>query len=212
MKIKTFVSRDFQENCYVIWDETTLETAIIDPGMMQSHEVAYLYKFLEEQKLKVKYILLTHSHLDHAAAAAALSRLYGVEICGNMGDEWYASNMQAQAEMFMLPYKLESFAIGKPLNDGDKLTLAGETIEVLATPGHTQGGITFYLPSFSCAFAGDTIFACSIGRTDLPGGNYDMLLQSIRNKIFSLPHDTLIYCGHGPHTSVDSEMLNNPYV
>ncbi|MGN1264480.1 MAG: MBL fold metallo-hydrolase, partial [Muribaculaceae bacterium] len=162
--------------------------------------------------LKVKYILLTHAHLDHAAAAEDLAKKYGVEVYANMSDAELAQNLPDQAMRFRLPVNLKPLKFDKFLNDGDILMLGDERIEVIATPGHSMGGLMYYVPESGFACVGDTIFQGSIGRTDLPGGDFYTLINAIKEKVFSLPDETVLFSGHGPSTTVLREKQMNPYV
>ena len=212
MKIKMFVTNDFMELCYLLIEENTRETAIVDPGMMKEAKIDEVCSFIRDNDLKVKYVLLTHAHIDHAASAEILAKKYGVEVCGNIGDESLAQNLADQAMRFHLPVKLSPLTIGRHLSDGDVLTLGLEQINVITTPGHSEGGLTYYVPASGFACVGDTIFDGSIGRTDLPGGDFETLIDSIKKKIFTLPDETVLFSGHGPSTSVIREKNYNPYV
>lgn len=212
MKFLSFSTKLFGENIFVIFDETTRETAIIDPGMMAPEEFSQLENMVSKEGVKVKYILLTHAHIDHACAAKWAADKYGAPICGSIADEMYASGMKEQAMMFHLPIRPDNFTIDTPLTDGDVLSLGASTIQVLATPGHTRGGLVFYIPQDGIAFVGDTIFQHSVGRTDLPGGDMTVLTESIRTKIYTLPANTILHPGHGPATTVEEEKNFNPYV
>ena len=207
-----FVTNDFMELCYLLIEENTKETAIVDPGMMKEAKIDEVCSFIRDNDLKVKYVLLTHAHVDHAASAEILAKKYGVEVCGNIGDESLAQNLADQAMRFHLPVKLSPLTIGRHLCDGDVLTLGLEQINVITTPGHSEGGLTYYVPASGFACVGDTIFDGSIGRTDLPGGDFETLIDSIKKKIFTLPDETVLFSGHGPSTSVLREKNYNPYV
>lgn len=212
MKFISFSTRLFGENVFLLFDSTTKEAAIIDPGMMEAGEFAQLETMVSKEGLHVKYVLLTHAHIDHACAAKWAAEKYGAPICGSTADQTYASSMKEQAIMFHLPIRPDEFTIDKPLSDGDVLTLGASTIQVIATPGHTKGGLVFYIPQTGIAFVGDTIFRGSVGRTDLPGGDMGELTESIRTKIYTLPAATNLYPGHGPATTVEEEKNFNPYV
>ena len=212
MKFISFSTRLFGENVFLLFDSTTKEAAIIDPGMMEAGEFAQLETMVSKEGLHVKYVLLTHAHIDHACAAKWAAEKYGAPICGSTADQTYASSMKEQAIMFHLPIRPDEFTIDKPLSDGDVLTLGASTIQVIATPGHTKGGLVFYIPQTGIAFVGDTIFRGSVGRTDLPGGDMGELTESIRTKIYTLPAATNLHPGHGFATTVEEEKNFNPYV
>ncbi|MDO4971717.1 MAG: MBL fold metallo-hydrolase [Bacteroidales bacterium] len=212
MKIENVITQLFGENVFVVWDEATLEAAIIDPGMMDAKEYQAVEEIISREKLGVKYVLLTHSHVDHACAARWAAEKFGAQVFGSKKDSMLASSMTAQASLFHLPIQTNSLSIDKDLEDGDELSLGEMKIKVIATPGHTQGGVVFYISQENIAFVGDTIFQRSVGRTDLPGGNLRTLISSIHSKIFELPGNTVLIPGHGPTTTVDDERQNNPYV
>ncbi|MGM9868435.1 MAG: MBL fold metallo-hydrolase [Sodaliphilus sp.] len=212
MKFLSFSTKLFGENIFLLFDEATSEAAIIDPGMMAPDEFTQLEDIVNKEGVHIKYILLTHAHIDHACAAKWASEKYGAPIYGSTADQMYASGMKEQAMMFHLPIKPESFTIDKSLKDGDTLSLGASTIQVMATPGHTKGGLVFYIPQDGFAFVGDTIFQHSVGRTDLPGGDMALLTESIRAKIYTLPDNTILHPGHGPATTVEEERNFNPYV
>lgn len=212
MKFLNFSTKLFGENIFILFDETSREAAIIDPGMMEDGEFSQLEDKVSQEGLHVKYVLLTHAHIDHACAAKWAAEKYGAPICGSTADQTYASSMKEQAIMFHLPIRPDEFTIDKPLSDGDVLTLGASTIQVIATPGHTKGGLVFYIPQTGIAFVGDTIFRGSVGRTDLPGGDMGELTESIRTKIYTLPAATNLHPGHGFATTVEEEKNFNPYV
>ncbi len=212
MKFLNFSTKLFGENIFILFDETSREAAIIDPGMMEAGEFSQLEEMVSQEGLHVKYVLLTHAHIDHACAAKWAADKYGAPICGSTADQMYASSMKEQAQLFHLPIRPDTFKIDTPLSEGDVLTLGETTIQVIATPGHTKGGLVFYILQDSIAFVGDTIFNGSVGRTDLPGGDFATLSESIRTKIYTLPADTILHSGHGPATTVHKEKNFNPYV
>ena len=212
MKIQQFTTDLFQENTFVLWNESTKDAIIIDPGMMQDHERIQVDSFIAANQLKINKVLLTHAHIDHAASAAYISTKYGCEVYGNIGDNSLAEGLPMQAQMFHLRIDAQPLVIHQYLNAGDTLTLADEKIEVIATPGHSLGGLVYYLPEQNTAIVGDTIFQRSIGRTDLPGGNFTELINSIKTKIFTLPTDTVLIPGHGYSTTVGEEISCNPYL
>ena len=212
MKIQQFTTNLFQENTFVLWSDKTNDAIIIDPGMMNNSERDIVDKFIADKKLKVNKVLLTHAHIDHAASAAYISTKYGCEVFANLGDNSLAEGLPMQAQMFHLKIDVQPLVIHKYLIDGDVLTLGDEAIEVIATPGHSLGGLVYYLPEQKTAIVGDTIFQRSIGRTDLPGGNFGELIESIKTKVFKLPHETVLIPGHGPSTTVGEEIRCNPYL
>ena len=194
-----------QANCFIIADEDTGEAAVIDPG----GDGSVILKKLESKSWKAVAILNTHAHFDHIAANAELVQGTGAPLMVPRLDEPLLDQAALQARM----YGLEVQASPKPdrlLDDGDKVDIGNEQIEVIFTPGHSPGGVTF-LTSIGI-FPGDALFAGSIGRTDLPGGDFATLIQSIRNRILALPDETQVFPGHGPATTVGQEREFNPFL
>ena len=212
MKVTKFTVNPFGENTFLAWDEATRHAAIIDPGMMQEHERNVVVQFIEQNQLVMQWVLLTHCHIDHVTSARWMADRYDIPVAASPLDDLLAQSLPMQAQHFRLNLPLDALSVDKPLHDGDVITLGGETLHVLATPGHSQGGLIFYAPDSALAFTGDTIFEGSIGRTDLPGGDYDTLIGSIRAKVLTLPSDTMLIPGHGPSTTVANERDYNPYL
>lgn len=212
MKVTKFTVNPFGENTFLAWDEATRHAAIIDPGMMQEHERNVVVQFIEQNQLVMQWVLLTHCHIDHVTSARWMADRYDIPVAASPLDDLLAQSLPMQAQHFRLNIPLDALSVDKPLHDGDVITLGGETLHVLATPGHSQGGLIFYAPDSALAFTGDTIFEGSIGRTDLPGGDYDTLIGSIRAKVLTLPSDTMLIPGHGPSTTVANERDYNPYL
>ena len=202
----------FGENMYFLWDEASLEAVVIDPGMMREDECKMVTDFIAEHHLKVLHVLLTHLHLDHACAARWLADKTGADVCGCALDAPLGLDMPQQVAHFHLKFESEPLKLDRELANGDTLQLGDETIHVLHVPGHSPGGLAFYLPDSALLIAGDTIFNGSVGRTDLFGGDMAQLLNSIREKIYTLPDETVIASGHGPTTTVADEKRFNPFV
>lgn len=212
MKVTKFTVNPFGENTFIAWDENTRQAIIIDPGMMQDHEREVVVKFVEDNQLKMQQVLLTHGHIDHIAAARWMADRYGITVAASPHDQLYYQMLPMQAQHFRLRIELEELTIDCPLHEGDVIELGDEKIHVFETPGHSQGGLIFYAPDSALAFTGDTIFEGSIGRTDLSGGDYNVLIASIRDKVLTLPSDTMLIPGHGPTTTVANERDYNPYL
>jgi glyoxylase-like metal-dependent hydrolase (beta-lactamase superfamily II) len=213
MEVKKFQFNPFPVNTYVVWDEASRECAIIDPGCYRDDEVATLEDFIASNRLKVKYILLTHLHLDHALAVPAVKRAYpDAPFCASKQDEFLLAGAHQQAAAFGLRLADEPIAIDQDIKEGDRFRLGNEELVATAVPGHSPGSIVFILPGDKKIFCGDVLFRQSIGRTDLPGGDYLTLLAGIKNKLFCLPDETVVYSGHGPETSIGYEKQYNPYV
>ncbi|MBR5639062.1 MAG: MBL fold metallo-hydrolase [Muribaculaceae bacterium] len=212
MKISRFTMNPFGMNCYILWSVPGGECIVIDPGMMLDSEREMITSFIDGNNLILKHILLTHCHVDHACGATWLAQHYGVEIEAGAKEAIIAENMPIQVQRFGLKIDSSPLIIDKILSEGDIITLAGEDIRVLETPGHSPGSLSFYLPDSSVLLAGDVIFQSSIGRTDLLGGSFTQLIDTIKTKILTLPGDTVIASGHGDTTTVADEKIYNPYI
>jgi hydroxyacylglutathione hydrolase len=194
-------------NCSILGDETSHEAIVIDPG----DDISRIMAVLRQHSLTVKQIVITHAHIDHIAGAARLKQLTGAPILYNQNDLPLVKMMDIQAGWL---------GIGTPevpppddtLDDGKTIAIAGLTGTILHTPGHTQGSVCLYLPAHSLLIAGDTLFAGSVGRTDLPGGNTSQLIASIHDRLLTLPDDVKVIPGHGPATSIETERHENPFL
>ena len=211
MKINRFTVNPFCENVYVVWSDTTPNAIVIDPGMMTDGERDAIMSFLSQNRLTTQMILLTHAHVDHAASANWLSCATRATIHMSANDDMLASHLQEQALMFGLGITVSPLASYTAIDEKSSLSLDGNEIRVIETPGHTPGSVAFYFPSLNVLFAGDTIFQGSVGRTDLPGGDFNALTNSIKNKILKLPVQTKILPGHGSYTTIATEIDTNPY-
>lgn len=209
--VKDFIFNPFDENTYVIWDSETREAAVIDPGMASEKENLRFDKFIADEKLSLKAILLTHIHIDHTFGVDHVKELYHIPVLANKADEFLGQRRLEQARMFHLPVELSPLDIDRFIDEGEVLRLGDEKIFALHAPGHSPGSLLFYIPSSGKLFSGDVLFNGSIGRTDLPGGNYGQLIASINKKIVELPPSTRVYPGHGAFTTVADEIRNNPY-
>lgn len=209
MKLDIVPVTSFQQNCSLVWDEKDKRTAIIDPG----GDAPKLIKRIEELGLNPQMILLTHGHLDHVGAAIKLKTHFGCEILGpNRLDEYWFRLLPQQSHQFGL-FETEAFLPDRWLNqDGEIIQLGGLSFEVLHLPGHTPGHVGFIEHVHHIAFTGDVLFSQSIGRTDFPGGDHTNLMRSIKEKLFTLPDNTVVIAGHGPYTTIGREKIHNPYV
>ena len=212
MKIKQIQNNPFQENTYVVWDEASKEAAIVDCGALFPQEEEKIESFIAENNLKIKYLLNTHAHLDHCFGNAWAAECYGVKPMAHANDETLLAQIGMQAKMFGLPVEVKTVKLGGYLNDGDVLMLGENRIEVIHTPGHSRGGVCFYIPSAGWLISGDSLFAGSIGRTDLEGGSYATLIKSIQERLITLPEETIVYPGHGPYTTIGDEKKMNPFL
>lgn len=193
-------------NCYLVFDEASGEAAVIDPGG-QAENVCSL---LKDQGCSLKYIILTHGHFDHIMCTAELRRRTGAPICMSMADEAFIGDPVLNAADFAKVRPVEAFAVDRYLNEGDRVFLGRSFLAVLETPGHTPGGISLYTPGY--LLCGDTILKGTTGRMDLPGADPVLIRKTIREKIYTLPNDTIILCGHNEATTVGYEKKNNDTV
>jgi glyoxylase-like metal-dependent hydrolase (beta-lactamase superfamily II) len=211
MKIKLFVFNPFQENTYLLINENK-ECIIIDPGCLSKAEKERLATYIEENALVLKRVLNTHLHLDHAFGNTFLFRKYGVGAEANQADEFLLKDMKRQAELFGVDEIDDITPIQNYLNEGDVIELGDIKLEILHVPGHSPGSLVYYAPKDNCAFVGDILFQGSIGRTDLAKGNLEELLSGIRDKLLTMPDETLIFSGHGEKTTIRNERRYNPFL
>ncbi|MBP6105933.1 MAG: MBL fold metallo-hydrolase [Steroidobacteraceae bacterium] len=197
----------FAQNCSLVWCPRTMEGAVIDPG-------GDLEKVLAETRkhgVKLTQILLTHAHIDHAGGTARLARDLNLRIVGpHPGDQFWIDGIAEQGRMFGFG-QCESFVPDQWLDQGDKVRVGDVEFDVQHCPGHTPGHVTFHCAADKIAFVGDVLFAGSIGRTDFPGGDYDTLIRSIREKLFPLGDDVRFVPGHGPMSTFGDERRTNPF-
>lgn len=211
MKIKTFSFNMFSVNTYVVWDEATLEAAVVDPGMISEADNRKISEFIGRNNLYVKYLINTHLHIDHTLGNDYIEKTYGVGTSAHSSDDFLGTQRQAQARMFGLGINSTPLGIANRLTDKEHLPLGKEYLEVLEVPGHSPGSIALYSPEGNFVITGDALFNSGIGRTDLPGGNHSQLLRSITQRLFTLPPETLVYPGHGPITTIGDERMSNPF-
>jgi len=209
MKVKQFVFSHFMENCFVVWDEDSKEASVIDPGAYGQFEVDELFHFVDKNGLTLKYILLTHAHIDHIAGLRQVCENYHLPVT------MHADGMKllGQAEVYGSVMRFDNVSNMNDLNtvfikDGD---IVGP-FECRYVPGHCPGSMAFVLHEDKMVFTGDALFRGSIGRTDLPGGNYDQLIKSIRTQILSLDDLYEVLPGHGDITSVGEEKMYNGFL
>ena len=196
-----------QCNCSIFGDETTREAVVIDPG----DEIGEIQKRLALHGLKVTAIVVTHAHIDHIGGAGRLRRLTGAPVYMNEMDLPLADRLEAQAAWLWVapPEKTD---VDVPVREGDAIPLAGQSFQVLDTPGHTPGSISLLVAAENKLIAGDTLFRDSIGRTDLPGGNERQILRSIREKLLALDDSTVVVPGHGELTTIGRERQHNVFL
>lgn len=212
MKVSRFTHNMFGVNTYIIWDSDSKETVIIDPGMLDDSERKEIDLFIETNGLKLTHLVNTHMHIDHAFGISYISHKYDLKLECNLNDQFLAERLKQQACMFGLHLSVENLNIDINLTQDDLLHVGNETIRIFQVPGHSPGSIVIYAPESSFIICGDVLFRQSIGRTDLPGGNYSQLLNEINTKLMTLPNDTVVYPGHGIETTIGYEKLHNPYL
>jgi glyoxylase-like metal-dependent hydrolase (beta-lactamase superfamily II) len=196
-----------QCNCSIFGDEQTKDAIVIDPGA----EIEQILGIVHSHGLKVKAIVITHAHIDHIGGAAKLKAATGAPVYMNESDQELYDHLDVQATWLGMqnPARTE---IDCGAREGDVLRLGAADFHVLHTPGHTQGSISLWIPAENKLVAGDTLFRDSIGRTDLPGGNYRQIITSIHTKLMTLPEDAEVVPGHGPETTVGREKERNPFL
>jgi len=207
MIIETFPVGPLQCNCTILGDEATGEAIVIDPG----DEIGRIHRRLTELGLKVKQILVTHAHIDHVGGALRLKRLTGAPILLNENDLALLDMMESQAGWLGIATP-ETAPPDENLADGLKVGLESFPGHVIHTPGHTQGSVCLHFAPMKLLIAGDTLFAGSIGRTDLPGGNSAQIIDSIESRLLALPDETRVLPGHGPMTTIGVERRTNPFL
>lgn len=205
MILKMLTVGPLQTNCYILGDEKSKEAVVIDPG----GNFEEIEKQLMRLRLKVKYIILTHGHFDHTGALAQLKKTTGAEILIHSADAFMLSK-DNRGQPFLLESGDEPCSADRTLKEGDKIQFGENILEVLHTPGHTPGGISLVIDKM--IFTGDTVFCGSVGRTDLPGGSYRKLMDSIKTKLLSKYDDYVIYPGHGPESTIGEERRDNPFL
>jgi len=192
-------------NCYILGCKLTKEAAVIDPG----DDADRILMALSKSGLKVKYLINTHGHFDHVGANKRMKEVTGAKLAIHPDDEIMLDELSSSASMFGLSAE-NSPPADILLKDGDEITFGKITLKVIHTPGHSKGGVCFYTKGH--LFSGDTLFAGSIGRTDLEGGDYDTLISSIKQKLLGLDDETKVHTGHGPETTIANEKRMNPFL
>lgn len=210
MRLKMFTFSPIQENTYVLWNEKK-DAIIIDPGCYFTAEQEALQSFITEHALMPVKLLNTHCHLDHVFGLKWVAKTYNLIPQMHPVAEKELSFAPASGLSWGMPFDNYSGSV-EHLNHGDTIQFGEEEFKVLHTPGHSPGSICFYFEKHHFIISGDVLFFQSIGRTDLPGGNHQQLLQSIRDQLFILPDETVVYSGHGPKTTIGNEKKNNPFL
>lgn len=208
--LEHFTFNPFQERCCIVWDDNNYCT-IVDPGCYDSEELSIISNFVAKHNLKPVCIMLTHAHFDHIYGVAELTKLYSIPAYAHSNEKSTIENTNPQiCRLYDLKLP-EEFTI-TPVTEGETIEVGSMKFAVLETPGHSQGGLCFYEKSEDLLFSGDTLFAGAIGRTDHPGGDYDMLMKSIFEKLMVLDGKVTVIPGHGPETSIAKEGMTNPFL
>jgi hydroxyacylglutathione hydrolase len=203
--VKMLAVGPFQANSYVIKCSETGEGAIIDPG----DEDELILEVTDREQVEVRYILVTHAHIDHIGALKPVKNATGARVLMHRDDQFLLDGVGAQAVSFGLSVD-GGAGVDEYVDDGDAFSIGKLEVNVIHTPGHSPGGVCYRIGN--AVFVGDTLFAGSIGRTDLPGGSYEQLIRSITEKLIPLGDDIEVFCGHGPQTTIGEERLSNPFL
>ncbi|PAW93034.1 MBL fold hydrolase [Mucilaginibacter sp. MD40] len=209
-KLQSFVNNPYQENTYIIYDETG-ECAIIDPGMYTRPEQDAVVNFIKDNQLKPVLLLNTHCHIDHVLGNRFVFDQYGLKPQFNEGESETLAAVVAYAPAMGFRYDASPIP-DTYLPETGTITFGNTTLELIFAPGHSPASLCFYDKQANMLIGGDVLFRSSIGRTDLPGGDYSTLVKSIEEKLFVLPDDCTVYPGHGPETTIGFEKQHNPYL
>jgi len=211
MKIKTFTFNPIQENTYLVYDESN-EAVVIDAGCVSEIEKRALKNYIEDNELMLKRVLNTHLHFDHQFGNKFLFNTFGIKPEAGEEDEYLLENVISQTRSFGMAVDEEAQPLGGYITDNQEIKFGNTTFKAFHVPGHSPGSMAFYDEKEGVLFAGDVLFRASIGRTDLPKGDYATLILSITNKLLPLPDSTVVYSGHGPATTIGFERKNNPFL
>ncbi len=209
IQIQSFVFNPFQENTYVVYDDTK-EAVVVDPGCYDEDEKSELADFITENELTVKMLLNTHCHIDHVLGNQFVKEKFKTKLHIHPTEEFVLNAQKVIAPHYGI-HRYEDSTPDSFLKEGDRLPFGNQEFLVLFVPGHSPGHIAFYNEKEKVVIAGDVLFQGSIGRTDLPGGNFDTLINSIHQKLFNLPDDVIVYPGHGGNTRIGIEKRTNPF-
>jgi len=210
LQLRSFTFNDFYENTYVLFDETK-ECVIIDPGCNNASEKQILSAFISENELTPIHLINTHCHIDHILGNKFVSETYGLTLISHKGEIPVLEFGDQTAAMYHIHYE-KSPPIEIFVDEGDVIRFGNSDLHVLYTPGHSPASISMHSKENNLLIAGDVLFQGSIGRTDLPGGNIEVLIRMIKSKFFILPDETLVYSGHGDHTKIGIEKRSNPFL
>lgn len=210
LNIKSFAFNPFQENTYLLFDESG-NGVLVDPGCYEKSEKSELENFIRDKNISIKLIVNTHCHIDHVLGNSWAKRTFGVDLLIHKNE----IPVLKSVEVYAPNYGFHDYESAEPngfLEEGEIIKVGTESLKILFVPGHAPGHIVFYHEPSNRLIAGDTLFKGSIGRTDLPGGNHNQLITKIKSVLFRLPEETIVYPGHGPETTIGFEKINNPFV
>jgi glyoxylase-like metal-dependent hydrolase (beta-lactamase superfamily II) len=210
ISVKKFIVNPLRENSYLLLDETG-ECLVVDAGFFFEKEILEVSSFIEANDLKPVRLINTHCHFDHLMGVEYMRKKYGLRFACNPGDDFLIERASQQAAMFGFEMTFVGPA-DDSINEGDSITFGNSSLTAIRVPGHSPGHLVFYSEANKFLLAGDVLFNGSIGRTDLPGGSYEELIDNITRKLLVLPPDTMVYCGHGPETTIGFEKANNPFL
>lgn len=210
MELQSFTFNPFAENTFVLYDESK-ECVIIDPGCYDEREAMLLESFLEDNELIPKYLVNTHCHIDHVFGNRRMADKYGLQLHAHRLEEEVLRSGEKVATMYNMAYDL-SPEIAVHLDEGETIEFGSTVLQLIHAPGHSPGSIVFLHEESRTMIGGDVLFFDSIGRTDLPGGHHDTLINSIHDKILTLDDDYQVHCGHGPSTTIGRERRYNPWL
>ena len=211
IQIQSFIFNGFQENTYLLFDETK-ECIIIDPGCYDEQEQKTLEKFIAENELKPVQLINTHCHIDHVLGNNFVAHKWNLDLAMHELDLPTLHSVKDYCTVYGFQNYEESPQPTRFLEEGGQIKFGKSTLDILFTPGHAPGHIVLHSSKQHFVIGGDVLFQMSIGRTDLPGGDFDTLITSIKEKLFSLDDETTVYCGHGPSTNIGFEKANNPFL
>lgn len=211
LKVYTFVFNDFSENTYLVYDEDSRDTLVIDPGCNSSYEENIISEHITHLSLVIKSIINTHVHLDHIFGNHFFVNKFNVPLLCHKDDEFLYEIQPQQAANYGIRMNKSPLPSGY-LKEDDEIRLGESVLKILHTPGHSPGGICLYSENDKICFSGDLLFREGVGRTDLWKGDYFKLVESIEDKVFLLPDDTVVYSGHGEPTTIGYEKENNPFL
>ena len=211
MQIKIFVVNPIEVNCYLLWDDTG-EAVLIDCGAWSREERERIRLFVQSQGLTIKHYLNTHLHFDHIFGNAWIEDTFGVKAEASDKDWSWAESIAERVARFGMRYDEKVPTLGRVLTDGDEVLFGNQKIEVISVPGHSPGSLAFHIPEHKVLFTGDALFCQSIGRTDFPDSDHMQLITAIKEKLFTLPEDTVVYPGHSEKTTIGFEKSYNMYV